>query len=142
MPRSWLPVPSPASSSNSAARRRSVWPRPSGTRACRSSGPALRPSTSPRTAEPSVRLAEADLPAPKHGTAYSVDEALEVARGIGYPVLVRPSHVLGGRGMEIVYDDDTLVTYVERATTASPEHPVLVDRFLDDAVEIDVDVPL
>jgi carbamoyl-phosphate synthase large subunit len=85
-------------------------------------------------------LAEADLPAPKHGTAYSVDEALEVARGIGYPVLVRPSYVLGGRGMEIVYDDDTLVTYVERATTASPEHPVLVDRFLDDAVEIDVDV--
>jgi carbamoyl-phosphate synthase large subunit len=85
-------------------------------------------------------LAEAGLPAPKHGTAYSVDEALEVARGIGYPVLVRPSYVLGGRGMEIVYDDDTLVTYIERATTASPEHPVLVDRFLDDAVEIDVDV--
>jgi carbamoyl-phosphate synthase large subunit len=55
-------------------------------------------------------------------------------------VLVRPSYVLGGRGMEIVYDDETLVTYVERATTASPEHPVLVDRFLDDAVEIDVDV--
>ncbi len=85
-------------------------------------------------------LAEAALPAPKHGTAYSVDEALAVARGIGYPVLVRPSYVLGGRGMEIVYDDATLRTYVERATTASPDHPVLVDRFLDDAVEIDVDV--
>jgi len=85
-------------------------------------------------------LAEAKLPAPQHGTAYSAAEALEVARGIGYPVLVRPSYVLGGRGMEIVYDDETLVTYVERATTASPEHPVLVDRFLDDAIEIDVDV--
>jgi carbamoyl-phosphate synthase large subunit len=85
-------------------------------------------------------LSEAGLPAPKHGTAYSVEEALGVARSIGYPVLVRPSYVLGGRGMEIVYDDETLRTYVERATTASPEHPVLVDRFLDDAVEIDVDV--
>ena len=85
-------------------------------------------------------LAEAKLPAPQHGTAYSTSEALEVAHRIGYPVLVRPSYVLGGRGMEIVYDDDTLVTYVERATTASPEHPVLVDRFLDDAIEIDVDV--
>ncbi len=85
-------------------------------------------------------LSEAGLPAPKHGTAYSVEEALGVARSIGYPVLVRPSYVLGGRGMEIVYDDETLRTYVERATTASPEHPVLVDRFLDDAIEIDVDV--
>ncbi len=85
-------------------------------------------------------LAEAGLPAPKHGTAYSVAEGVEVARDIGYPVLVRPSYVLGGRGMEIVYDDETLATYVERATSGSPEHPVLVDRFLDDAIEIDVDV--
>ncbi|MBO1766246.1 carbamoyl-phosphate synthase large subunit [Allobranchiibius sp. GilTou38] len=84
-------------------------------------------------------LAEAKLPAPKHGTAYSADEALAVAQEIGYPVLVRPSYVLGGRGMEIVYDDDTLAKYVTRATDASPEHPVLVDRFLDDAIEIDVD---
>ncbi|NNG41255.1 carbamoyl-phosphate synthase large subunit [Flexivirga sp. ID2601S] len=84
-------------------------------------------------------LAEAGLPAPKHGTAYSVEEALEVAREIGYPVLVRPSYVLGGRGMEIVYDDATLSDYVTRATQASSEHPVLVDRFLDDAIEIDVD---
>jgi carbamoyl-phosphate synthase large subunit len=84
-------------------------------------------------------LAEARLPAPKHGTAYSAAEAVEVAREIGYPVLVRPSYVLGGRGMEIVYDDDTLSTYVTRATVASPDHPVLVDRFLDDAIEIDVD---
>jgi len=85
-------------------------------------------------------LAEAGLPAPKHGTAYSVEDALAVARSIGYPVLVRPSYVLGGRGMEIVYDDETLATYVTRATIASPEHPILVDRFLDDAIEIDVDV--
>lgn len=85
-------------------------------------------------------LAEAGLPAPKHGTAYSAAEAVEIAREIGYPVLVRPSYVLGGRGMEIVFDDVTLSGYVERATVASPEHPVLVDRFLDDAIEIDVDV--
>ncbi len=85
-------------------------------------------------------LAEADLPAPKHGTAYSAAEAVEIAREIGYPVLVRPSYVLGGRGMEIVYDDETLSGYVERATAAGPDHPVLVDKFLDDAIEIDVDV--
>jgi carbamoyl-phosphate synthase large subunit len=84
-------------------------------------------------------LHRAGLVAPKHGTAFSPDEALEVAREIGYPVLVRPSYVLGGRGMVIVYDDDALVTYVEKAALASPEHPILIDRFLDDAIEIDVD---
>ncbi|WP_018155708.1 carbamoyl-phosphate synthase large subunit [Demetria terragena] len=84
-------------------------------------------------------LAEAELPAPRHGMAYSADEAVEVAKEIGFPVLVRPSYVLGGRGMEIVYDDATLKDYVTRATTASPEYPVLVDRFLDEAIEIDVD---
>ena len=85
-------------------------------------------------------LAEAGLPAPRYGTAFSAAEAVKVASEIGYPVLVRPSYVLGGRGMQIVYDDATLAGYVERATVASPEHPVLVDRFLDDAIEIDVDV--
>ena len=84
-------------------------------------------------------LAEANLPAPAHGLATSFDEAVEVADRIGYPVLVRPSYVLGGRGMEIVYDESMLRDYIDRATEASPEHPVLVDRFLDDAVEIDVD---
>ncbi|MDO5698820.1 MAG: carbamoyl-phosphate synthase large subunit [Dermatophilus congolensis] len=84
-------------------------------------------------------LAEAELPAPKHGIAYSSAEAVEVAQSIGYPVLVRPSYVLGGRGMEIVYDDTTLREYVDRATATGSGHPVLVDRFLDDAIEIDVD---
>jgi carbamoyl-phosphate synthase large subunit len=84
-------------------------------------------------------LALAGLLAPRHGTATSVAEAEAVAHEIGYPVLVRPSYVLGGRGMEIVYDDAALADYVGRATEASPEHPVLVDRFLDDAIELDVD---
>ncbi|MEV7802569.1 carbamoyl-phosphate synthase large subunit [Microbispora sp. NPDC088329] len=81
-------------------------------------------------------LAEAGLTAPKHGTAMTVDEAKAVADEIGYPVLVRPSYVLGGAGMAIVYDEDTLATYMARAAS---EHPVLIDRFLDDAIEIDVD---
>ncbi len=84
-------------------------------------------------------LADAGLLAPKHGTATSFDEAKAIADEIGYPVLVRPSYVLGGRGMEIVYDEQTLRSYIARATEVSPEHPVLVDRFLDDAIEIDVD---
>ncbi|MBW8802911.1 MAG: carbamoyl-phosphate synthase large subunit [Catenulisporales bacterium] len=84
-------------------------------------------------------LAEAGLPAPKHGTAFSFAEAKAIADEIGYPVLVRPSYVLGGRGMEIVYDEAMLHGYIGRATAISPEHPVLVDRFLDDAIEIDVD---
>ncbi|MDQ3157661.1 MAG: carbamoyl-phosphate synthase large subunit [Actinomycetota bacterium] len=84
-------------------------------------------------------LAAANLPAPKHGTATTFDGAKAIADEIGYPVLVRPSYVLGGRGMEIVYDEETLRDYIGRATTISPAHPVLVDRFLDDAIEIDVD---
>ncbi|MHB2251560.1 carbamoyl-phosphate synthase large subunit [Corynebacterium aurimucosum] len=84
-------------------------------------------------------LAEAELPAPDFGTATSFDEAREVAANIGYPVLVRPSYVLGGRGMEIVYDEDSLRDYIERATEITSDHPVLVDRFLDNAIEIDVD---
>ena len=84
-------------------------------------------------------LAEQGLSAPAHGTATSFAEARAVADEIGYPVLVRPSYVLGGRGMEIVYDEENLESYITRATEVSPEHPVLVDRFLDDAIEIDVD---
>ncbi len=72
-------------------------------------------------------------------TATSVTEALEKAAKIGYPVLVRPSYVLGGRAMEIVYDEDDLAGFMERATEASPERPVLIDKFLEDAIEVDVD---
>ncbi|KZS70275.1 carbamoyl phosphate synthase large subunit [Mycobacterium kansasii] len=84
-------------------------------------------------------LSTAGLPAPKYGTATTFAQARRIADEIGYPVLVRPSYVLGGRGMEIVYDEETLKGYITRATQLSPEHPVLVDRFLEDAVEIDVD---
>ena len=85
-------------------------------------------------------LMRAGLPAPDFGTAINAEEATEIAARIGYPVLVRPSYVLGGRGMEIVYDEDSLRTYIANATEIAPDRPVLVDRFLDDAVEIDVDV--
>jgi len=84
-------------------------------------------------------LEKAGLTAPRYGTATSAEAAVQIAREVGYPVLVRPSYVLGGRGMEIVYDDATLRSYVSRATDVSPGHPVLIDRFLDDAIEIDVD---
>jgi len=85
-------------------------------------------------------LAEAGLVAPKHGTAVSFEDARVIAHEIGYPVLVRPSYVLGGRGMQIVYSDDALETYLEAATELiSEDRPVLIDRFIDDAVEIDVD---
>ena len=76
---------------------------------------------------------------PPNGIARSVDEAVAVAGRIGYPALVRPSYVLGGRAMEIVYDEPSLRSYFERAVRVAPEHPVLIDRFLEDAFEADVD---
>jgi carbamoyl-phosphate synthase large subunit len=76
---------------------------------------------------------------PENGTARSFEEAEIVADRIGYPVVVRPSYVLGGRAMEIVYDVDNLRRYMHTAVQASPEHPILVDKFLDEAIEIDVD---
>ncbi len=80
-----------------------------------------------------------DIPHPQYGTATSIDEALEVGKRIGFPLVVRPSYVLGGRAMEIVYDIESLKHYMLNAVTASEEHPVLLDRFLEDAYEFDVD---
>ena len=79
------------------------------------------------------------LKQPPNGTATNFEEAKDVAGEIGYPVLVRPSYVLGGRAMEIVYDDEELMSYMEKALWASPERPVLIDKFLEDAIEMDVD---
>ncbi len=76
---------------------------------------------------------------PPSGTATSLDEALEIAKELGYPILVRPSYVLGGRAMEIVYDENSLRRYMTEAVKASEDHPVLIDRYLEDAIEIDVD---
>jgi carbamoyl-phosphate synthase large subunit len=86
-----------------------------------------------------VLLTKLGLRQPPNGTSRSPEEALRIAKRLGYPVLVRPSYVLGGRAMEIVYSDDELKDYMQRAVMASPHRPVLVDKFLEDAVEIDVD---
>ncbi len=80
-----------------------------------------------------------DLLAPKFGMANSYEEAAKIAKDISYPVLVRPSYVLGGRGMEIVYDEQSLRGFIDKATAITPNHPVLIDKFLEDAIEIDVD---
>jgi len=84
-------------------------------------------------------LDDLKIPSPANGTATSADEAVEIAKRIGYPVLVRPSYVLGGRAMVIVYDEDSVRKYMREAVSFSQDRPVLVDRFLEDAVEIDVD---
>jgi len=84
-------------------------------------------------------LQELDLRKPNSGTARSIDEAVSIAGTVGYPVMVRPSYVLGGRAMEIVYDEMSLMDYMIRAVEASPEHPVLIDCFLQNAIEVDVD---
>ncbi len=84
-------------------------------------------------------LHKLDLRQPESGTVMTVDEAVEVAKGIGYPVMVRPSYVLGGRAMEIVYDEASLIDYMHRTVKTMPEHPILVDKYLEDAIEVDVD---
>jgi carbamoyl-phosphate synthase large subunit len=84
-------------------------------------------------------LEQSSLRAPRFGTGFSYQDALKVAKEVGYPVLVRPSFVLGGRGMQIVYDDASLEEFITIAAQINPEHPVLIDKFLDDAIEIDVD---
>ncbi len=87
----------------------------------------------------SALLHQLDIAQPESGTAVSLEEAKEVAGRIGYPVLVRPSYVLGGRALALVYDASRLEEYVREAVKASPEHPILIDRFLEDAFEVDVD---
>ncbi len=84
-------------------------------------------------------IKELGIRQPENGTAVSTDEAVAIAEQIGYPVLVRPSYVLGGRAMAIVYDRDALIAYMRNAMEASPERPILIDRFLEDAHEFDVD---
>ncbi|MDX8390727.1 MAG: carbamoyl-phosphate synthase large subunit [Mariprofundaceae bacterium] len=84
-------------------------------------------------------LHDLKLRQPENGTARSVDEALQVASNIGYPAVVRPSYVLGGRAMQIVHDEAGLLRYMREAVSVSPEHPVLLDRFLNSAIELDVD---
>jgi carbamoyl-phosphate synthase large subunit len=84
-------------------------------------------------------LEDLKIPCPPYGTAFDLEGALEVARRVGYPVLVRPSYVLGGRAMEICYADNGLREYMTKAVNVSPDHPVLIDRFLEDAFEFDAD---
>jgi carbamoyl-phosphate synthase large subunit len=84
-------------------------------------------------------LTELGIPHPRFGTARSADEAREVARELGYPAVVRPSYVLGGRRMEIVYNNEDLDLYLKSSVSADPEHPILVDKFMEDYVEVDVD---
>ncbi len=80
-----------------------------------------------------------DIPMPESGMAVDVDEAIEIANRIGYPVMVRPSYVLGGRGMEVVYDEETLVEYMNAAVGVTPDRPILIDRFLNHALECEAD---
>ncbi len=129
-----------ASSSNSAARRRSSSPPISKNTASRSAAPPATPSTGPRTAAalPSC-LSELGLRQPPGRMVTSAEEAAAAADELGFPVLVRPSYVLGGRAMEIVYGHDQLAEYLQRAAAVDPERPVLLDHFLERAVEVDVD---
>ncbi|MBL7072111.1 MAG: carbamoyl-phosphate synthase large subunit [Candidatus Omnitrophica bacterium] len=85
------------------------------------------------------KMIEIGVPQPESGTASSLEEAMAIAKKIGYPLMVRPSYVLGGRGMQIVYDEQMLRNYVEEAIQVSPEHPMLIDRFLEQAIEMEVD---
>lgn len=84
-------------------------------------------------------LLKLGLKQPRNATAFTFEEALDAAKSIGYPVVVRPSYVLGGRAMEIIYDGDTLKEFMKTAVHVSPGHPILIDQFLEDAVELDVD---
>ena len=80
-----------------------------------------------------------NIPMPESGMASNLEEALLIAKRIGYPLMVRPSFVLGGRGMEVVYDEDMLRQYIDAAVDVTPDRPVLIDKFLDNAVEAEAD---
>ena len=80
-----------------------------------------------------------EIPMPESGMAVTIDDALEIAQRIGYPLMVRPSYVLGGRGMEVVYDDESLKQYMAAAVGVTPDRPILIDRFLNDAMECEAD---
>ncbi|MFC1506777.1 carbamoyl-phosphate synthase large subunit [Thermoproteota archaeon] len=84
-------------------------------------------------------LNDLGIPQPENGIAYNIEEAISVARKLGYPVLVRPSYVLGGRAMDIIYDDDALKEYIAEAIEVSPKNPILIDKFIEDALEVEVD---
>src|SRR5512136_2795344 len=85
------------------------------------------------------RMIALDIPQPESGTARSLEEAVAIASNIGYPLMVRPSFVLGGRGMKVIYDQDELIRHAEEAIQVSPEYPMLIDRFLEHAIETEVD---
>ena len=99
----------------------------------------------PTTSNPNRRLEQLTdrlgIRHPAYGSAMSADQALEVAERVGFPLLVRPSFVLGGRAMEICYSGDALADYLEGNVKADQEHPLLLDRFLENAIEVDVDAP-
>ena len=80
-----------------------------------------------------------EIPMPESGMAVNVEEAIEIANQIGYPVMVRPSYVLGGRGMEVVYDDESMTQYMNAAVGVTPDRPILIDRFLNHALECEAD---
>ena len=85
------------------------------------------------------KMIKLGIPQPESGTARSLEEAIKIANKIGYPLMVRPSYVLGGRGMQVVYDEEMLRSYAEEAIKVNPEHPMLIDRFLEHAIETEVD---
>jgi carbamoyl-phosphate synthase large subunit len=85
------------------------------------------------------KMTDLDIRQTEGGTAFSLEQAIEIANKVGYPLMVRPSFVLGGRGMEVIYDESMLRTYAQEAIQVSPEHPMLLDRFLDNALECEVD---
>ncbi len=85
------------------------------------------------------KMEKLGIPMPKSGMAINIEEAVKVANGIGYPLMVRPSYVLGGRGMEVVYDEDMLKQYIAAAVGVTPDRPILIDKFLEDAIEAEAD---